>query len=81
MINEKLIPFKPGLANWPDPDLSIIGDDLPEAPPFPRGLITARWARFLDQAARCTSSPVDFAGSTLLAATGAISDPTSWLVR
>lgn len=68
----RLVEFCPGLEKWAEPDLSILGDDLPAAPSFPIGVLPPKWGRIVEQAARATSSPADFAGATLLGVIGGL---------
>lgn len=72
MTEASLVPFTPGMDAWPDPDLSILGDNLPEAPEPPLGCLTAPWAQWVEDAAKGKACPVDFVLGGLIASAAAI---------
>ena len=67
-----LIPFKPGIKAWPEPDLSILGDNLPNAPKPNLGCLTNEWRQWVQDAAASKSCPVDFVLGGLLVSAAAL---------
>ena len=57
---------------WPEPDLSVLGDGLPEAPVVPFGCLTARWSSFVDDSARGKSCPADYVVGGLFSSAAAL---------
>jgi hypothetical protein len=58
--------------DWQDPDLSILGDDLPEAPTLPLSCLTSEWAQWVRDAAVGKGCPEDYVFGGLLVSAAAL---------
>jgi hypothetical protein len=71
-VETALVPFNPDAPAWSGPDLSILGDDLPDAPPAPLSCLTDDWRQWVEEAAQGKSCPVDFVLGGLLVSVAAL---------
>jgi Protein of unknown function (DUF3987) len=65
-------------GEWPDLDMSILGVEIPEPPPFTDGLLPPAAARWVRETANDTAAPPDYLAGSLLAYSSAALGNARW---
>lgn len=82
MINPAIVPFD-AQAQWPDPDMTVMRPDRPEAPVMTDAQfdqVFGPWSGWIKDAAEVKNAPTDYVALALLSVASAIVGNTRWAV-
>lgn len=80
MINPAIVPFD-AQAQWPDPDMTVMRPDRPEAPVMTDAQfdqVFGPWSGWIKDAAEVKNAPTDYVALALLSVASAIVGNTRW---
>ena len=77
-MNTIIPPLQPTFSSWAAADLSYLDTGRRSPPELPLSVFGSFWANYLEDTARATSAPVDYAAATLLAVTSALIANVRW---